>query len=124
MRPTRQRMQIGCLLFDGTDKHFSPDQVASSIEAQGIHMSLGTIYNTLRQFADAGLIKELQGVGDRLVYDTNLSSHHHFLDVETGALTDIDSSDLRVHDLPDLPNGFALDAVDVTIRIRKSVTSR
>ena len=120
MRPTRQRVQIGCLLFDGSNKHVSPDQVAQLIEAQNIHMSLGTIYNTLRQFAESGLLREVNGLGDKLIYDTNLSSHHHFMDVETGALIDINSSEIGVDNLPDLPDGFALDGVDVMIKIRKS----
>ena len=80
VRPTRQRVQIGCLLFQGANIHISPDQLVSMLQSHNVQMSLGTVYNTLRQFAEAGLIKEVGGMGDRLIYDTNLSSHHHFLD--------------------------------------------
>lgn len=119
VRPTRQRVQIGCLLFHGADIHVSPDQLVSMLESHDIQMSLGTVYNTLRQFADAGLIKEVAGMGDRLVYDTNLSSHHHFVDVDTGELIDIDAANMQLNDLPHPPKGFILDGVDITIRIRR-----
>ena len=112
-------MQIGCLLFHGADIHVSPDQLVSMLESHDIQMSLGTVYNTLRQFADAGLIKEVAGMGDRLVYDTNLSSHHHFVDVDTGELIDIDAANMQLNDLPHPPKGFILDGVDITIRIRR-----
>lgn len=119
VRPTRQRVQIGCLLFHGADKHVSPDQLVTMLQEHEIYMSLGTVYNTLRQFSEAGLITEVAGMGDRLVYDTNLSSHHHFLDVDTGELIDIDADNLQLNGLPHLPGGFSLDGVDITIRIKR-----
>ena len=60
------------------------------------------------------------GVGNTLVYDTNLHNHHHFLNVETGELTDIEQDTVQIGHLPDLPEGYEMDAVGLTIRIRKS----
>lgn len=119
VRPTRQRVQIGCLLFHGGNKHVSPDQLVLMLKEFGIHMSLGTIYNTLRQFCDAGLLNEVAGMGDRLVYDTNLTSHHHFMDVDTGELIDIDAETIQLNDVPTPPQGFHFEGVDVTIRIKR-----
>lgn len=120
LRPTRQRVFLGQLLFDGRNKHITPEMIADAANDSGKHIALGTIYNSLRQFAEAGLLKEVHGVQDRLVYDTNLHEHHHFLDVETGELTDVPADKIALLDLPELPDGFGLDAVEVTIRVKKS----
>ena len=120
LRPTRQRVFLGELMLDGTDKHITPEMVAAQAGQRGEHIALGTIYNCLRQFADAGLLKQVHSVKDRLVYDTNLGDHHHFLDVETGELTDVPSGEISLASLPHLPQGFGLDAVEVTIRMRKT----
>lgn len=120
LRPTRQRVDIARLLLCGGNRHVSPDSIYEELKAGCGRVAIGTVYNTLRQFCDAGLLKELHGVGDRLVYDTNTSHHHHFLDTDTGQLVDIDSRDMRVQNLPDLPSGYDLDAVEVTIRISRN----
>ena len=119
LRPTRQRIMIATLIFSGTHRHIIPESFADEITRHYGHIAIGTIYNTLRQFCDAGLLAQLSGLGDRLVYDTNLTCHHHFLDVDTGALTDVPAGQIGISGLPHLPDGFSLDAVDVTIRIKK-----
>jgi len=123
LRPTRQRILIASLIFSGKHRHISPEALADEIESQYGHIALGTVYNTLRQFSDAGLLTQLAGLGDRLVYDTNLSFHHHFLDVDTGELKDVPAGQIAISGLPHLPDGFLLDAVDVTIRIKNQSNS-
>ena len=118
LRPTRQRIMIAKMIFSGKNRHVSPEMLADEIAEAGGHIALGTIYNTLRQFSDAGLLTQLSGLGDRLVYDTNLSFHHHFLDVDTGELTDVPAGQIAISGMPHMPDGFSLDAVDVTIRIK------
>ena len=120
MRPTRQRVRLASLLLESGDQHISPDKLYEQINQGGEPIAIGTVYNTLRQFCEAGLIREVQGAGDRFVYDTNLRDHHHFMDVETGELIDIDEQTISLDTLPAVPDGFTLEAVDVTIRIRKT----
>ncbi len=120
LRPTRQRVRLASLLLDGQDRHVRPEDVYVQLKSGPEKLSRGTVYNTLRQFCDAGLLSEVHGVGDTLVYDTNLRDHHHFLNVETGELTDIRQDTVQIGQLPDLPAGYAMDAVELTIRIRKS----
>ncbi len=120
LRPTRQRIRLASLLLDGQDRHVSPDDVYDKLKRSPDKMSRGTVYNTLRQFCDAGLVSEVHGGGDTLVYDTNLHEHHHFLNVDTGELTDIHTGSVQLGQLPELPDGYVLDAVELTIRIRKS----
>ena len=120
LRPTRQRIRLASLLLDGKNRHVSPEDVYEQLKCEPDRLSRGTVYNTLRQFCDAGLLSEVHGGGDTLVYDTNLHEHHHFLNVDTGELTDIHTGLVHVGQLPALPDGYVLDAVELTIRIRKS----
>ena len=120
LRPTRQRIRLASLLLDGKDRHVSPEDVYEQLKCGADKLSRGTVYNTLRQFCDAGLLSEVHGGGDTLVYDTNLHEHHHFLNVDTGELTDIHTGSVHMGQLPALPDGYVLDAVELTIRIRKS----
>ena len=120
LRPTRQRIRLASQLLDGQDRHVSPDDVYDQLKSGPDKLSRGTVYNTLRQFCDAGLLSEVHGAGDTLIYDTNLHDHHHFLNVDTGELTDIDTGSVQLGRLPALPDGYVLDAVELTIRIRKS----
>ena len=120
LRPTRQRVRMANLLLDGQNRHVRPDDIYDQLKSGPEKLSRGTVYNTLRQFCDAGLLCEVHGVGDTLVYDTNLHDHHHFLNVETGELTDINPETVQIKQLPELPKGYAMDAVELTIRVRKS----
>ena len=54
----------------------------------------------------------------RVFYDPNTTNHHHFYNVDTGELIDIDSASLQVDALPDLPAGTVAEGVDVIIRLR------
>ena len=120
LRPTRQRVRLASLLLDGQNRHVRPDEIYDRLKSGPEKLSRGTVYNTLRQFCNAGLLKKVHGVGDTLVYDTNLHDHHHFLNTETGELIDIQHDKVQIKQLPDLPEDYALDAVELTIRIRKS----
>jgi len=111
---------MASLLLDGQDRHVRPDEFYEQLKTGPERLSRGTVYNTLRQFCNAGLLSEVHGVGDTLVYDTNLQEHHHFLNVDTGELTDIQHDMLQIRKLPNIPEGFKMDVIELTIRIRKS----
>ena len=120
LRPTRQRVRLASLLLDGQNRHVRPDDIYDQLKSGPAKLSRGTVYNTLRQFCDAGLLRKVRGVGDTLIYDTNLYDHHHFLNVETDELIDIQHDKVQIKQLPDLPEDYAMDSVELTIRIRKS----
>ena len=120
LRPTRQRVRLARLLLNGQDRHVRPDDIYEQLKSDPDKLSRGTVYNTLRQFCDVGLLNEVHGVSDTLVYDTNLNDHYHFLNIETGELMDIQREKVQIRQLPDLPEGYAINAVELTIRICKS----
>ena len=87
------------------------------------HVSKATVYNTLGLFASKGLIREVIVDPTRVFYDPNTSDHHHFYNVDTGELQDIDVADVQVSQLPELPAGTVTDGVDVIIRVRSATAA-
>lgn len=118
LRSTRQRMALGTLLFDGMDKHVTAEQVFDLARKSRANVSLATVYNTLHQFTEAGLLREVVIDASRVYFDTNTSDHHHFFHENEGHLTDVPASSVHVARLPKLPSGMRLSRVDVIIRTR------
>jgi Fur family iron response transcriptional regulator len=119
LRPTRQRMVLGALLFDGHDRHVTAEQLHSEVSALGKHVSLATVYNTLHQFKRAGLVRELAIEGSKAYFDTNTSNHNHFLLESSGELMDIPGDSIQVAGLPQPPEGMSITHVDVVVRLAK-----
>lgn len=117
LRPTRQRKELGKLLFEGPDRHVTAEALHGEAASAGIRVSLATVYNTLNQFTDAGLLREIVVDGDRAYFDTNTSNHHHFYHTDSGALEDIDGTDVVVANLPDAPDGARVERIDVVVRV-------
>ena len=119
LRPTRQRLGLAALLFEAEDRHVSAEELHEEASAAGIHVSLATVYNTLHQFTELGLLRELSVDGARTYFDTNLGEHHHFYCEEDGELIDIEGQSISVGGLPQLPNGAKLKRVDVIVRVSR-----
>ena len=120
LRPTRQRLALAKLLFAGHDRHVTAEQLHDDAMAAGISVSLATVYNSLNQFTQAGLLREVIVEPGRSYFDTNVSDHHHFYFENSGELRDIPSDALRLSALPSVPEGSVIDRVDVTIRLKSS----
>jgi Fur family iron response transcriptional regulator len=85
-----------------------------------IPVSLATVYNTLNQFTEAGLLREVAIEGDRTFFDTNTSNHFHYFLDDSDGLIDIGTEELEVKGLPPLPPGTMVDRIDVIVRLKKS----
>jgi Fur family iron response transcriptional regulator len=83
----------------------------------GISVSLATIYNTLHQFTEAGLLRQVIVNGAKTYFDTNTSEHHHFYLECDGDLIDIPAGSIEVNGLPTTPDGTSIDRVDVVVRL-------
>ena len=117
LRPTRQRMALAKLLFEQGHRHLTAEELHDEAKSADIRVSLATIYNTLHQFTDAGLLREVM-VGPGCAYfDTNISAHHHFFYEDTGDIHDIPENDVTFAQLPALPAGTRLNRVDVVVRV-------
>ena len=120
LRPTRQRLALAKLLFDRGDCHLTAEQLHTAARNAGVKVSLATVYNTLHQFKDVGLLREVVVEAGRSYFDTNTSEHHHFFSESTGELTDIPADAISVLNLPQVPEGQSLERVDVIVRLRQS----
>jgi len=117
IHPTRQRMEIARVLFSNPG-HLSADGVLALVNHRRPATSKATVYNTLNLFRDRGLIREVIANPNRVFYDPNTTPHHHFYDVDSGKLTDIDARDVKISGLPPLPEGMVTEGVDIIVRIR------
>ena len=118
LRPTRQRLALAKLLFDRDhDWHVTAESLHEQTLATGVKVSLETVYNTLHQFTDAGLLREIVVDSGKTYFDTNTSDHHHFLDCPSGHLIDIPADEVLVADVPAAPAGRKIGRVDVVIRL-------
>ena len=117
LRPTRQRLALGKLLFETAERHVSAEDLHGEARAAGVSVSLATIYNTLHQFTEAGLMREVVVEAGRSYFDTNTGDHHHFFHEDTGRLEDIPGDQITVTTLPKAPKGTAVNRVDVIVRV-------
>jgi Fur family transcriptional regulator, iron response regulator len=121
LRPTRQRLALAKLLFDGADRHVTAEQLHGEASAATIRVSLATVYNALHQFTTAGLLREVVVEPGRSYFDTNIDEHHHFYCESSGALQDIPGAAISVGQLPHAPPGTEVSRVDVIIRVRRQI---
>lgn len=119
LRTTRPRLLLAELLFAHGNRHVTAEKLHAEAQAAGLKISQATIYNTLNQFVEAGLLREVQVDRTRSYFDTNLDRHHHFYVEEDGDLIDIQEDAIALDRLPDSPNGYTIAGVDVVIRLRK-----
>lgn len=120
MRPTRQRLALGKLLFDGGDRHVTAEQLHAEAGGNGIRVSLATVYNTLNQFTNAGLLREVVVAPGKSYFDTNIDDHHHFFYEDDGALQDIPADAVTLSRLPETPADAEVSRVDVIVRLRRA----
>ncbi len=106
------------MLFQHGDRHICAESLHREAGTAGVGVSLATVYNTLNQFTNAGLLREVAIEGDRSYFDTNTSNHFHFFDEEKGELFDIGTDDLRITGLPEVPEGMQIARVDVILRLK------
>ncbi len=123
LRPTRQRLALAKLLFEapgGSDRHITAEQLHAEAVADNVRVSLATIYNSLHQFTEAGLLREVVVESGRSYFDTNVSDHHHFYFENSGRLQDIPGELVQLESVPTPPDGAKVARVDVIIRVNES----
>jgi len=119
LRPTRQRLALAALLVgDGHNRHVTAESLFDASRTAGEKVSLATVYNTLRAFCDAGLMREITVDGSKSYFDTNMDDHPHFYWEDDSHLSDAPAEELEIARLPNAPEGAEITNVDVVIRLR------
>lgn len=119
--PTGQRMRIARLVLTRA-AHFSADQLYDELNRAAPSVSKATVYNTLGLFVEKGLLRQVLVDPSKVFYDSNTAPHHHFYNVESGSLEDIDARRLTIGALPEVPHGLEIEGVDVVVRVRPTTT--
>ncbi|HSZ73375.1 MAG TPA: Fur family transcriptional regulator, partial [Rhizomicrobium sp.] len=119
LRPTRQRVLLAGLLFRGHDRHLTAETLHDEAARAGVKVSLATVYNTLNQFTDAGLLRQVAVDVGRSWFDTNVEEHQHFYIEDDATLIDIPGADIEVAGVPSAPKGMKVSSVDVVVRLRR-----
>lgn len=118
LRPTRQRLALGELLFGEGDRHVTAEMLHEQAIRRSIPVSLATVYNTLHQFTEAGLLNEVIVDGSKTYFDTNTSNHHHFFIEDENVVMDVPGMPMSFDSLPEPPEGMEIVRVDVVVRLR------
>ncbi len=119
LRPTRQRVALAKLLFSNGKRHISAEQLHVEALAENVPVSLATIYNTLHQFKDAGLLRAVVIDSTKTYFDTNTNHHHHFYMEDDNSVVDIPYDKVQFGQLPEPPEGMEISKIDVIVRLRR-----
>ncbi|WP_454620362.1 Fur family transcriptional regulator Irr [Bradyrhizobium cenepequi] len=118
LRPTRQRLMLGELLFLKGDRHVTAEMLYAEAVQANIQLSLATVYNTLNQFTQAGLLRRIGPDGSKSFFDTNTSVHPHFYLEGEDILVDIPDT-LALEHMPEALPGHEISRLDIIIHIRR-----
>ncbi|WP_419179883.1 peroxide-responsive transcriptional repressor PerR [Polycladomyces zharkentensis] len=89
VRMTPQRHAILEFLLSSMS-HPTADEIYKSLEGKFPNMSVATVYNNLRVFKEAGLVRELTYGDASSRFDANMTDHYHVICRECGKITDFD----------------------------------
>lgn len=89
VRMTPQRHAILNFLLSSMS-HPTADEIYKALEMTFPNMSVATVYNNLRVFKDAGLVKELTYGDASSRFDANMKDHYHIICRHCGKITDFE----------------------------------
>jgi Fur family transcriptional regulator, iron response regulator len=111
-------MALGQILFAKGDRHVTAEILYAEANHAKVPVSLATVYNTLNQFTNVGLLRQVVVEGSKTYFDTNSSEHPHFYVEDQHELVDVPRSDV-LGEAPVPPEGYEIVRVDVVIRLRR-----
>jgi Fur family iron response transcriptional regulator len=119
LRPTRQRVLLGWILFAKGPRHVTAEALYEEARRADVGLSLATVYNTLNQFTESGLLRQVLVAAGKAYFDTNTDEHHHFTVEGEDTMFDLPGEGLSVSGLPPAPPGFAISGVEVVVRLTR-----
>ena len=120
LRPTTQRNLVGKQLFiNGSNKHFTAEELYDEIKLKKKKISLATIYNTLHSFVEKKILKLVSVKEGKTIFCTNMKNHYHFFNQNTGKLIDIPCKKIKIQKLPKSPKGTKIDNIEITINLNR-----
>lgn len=97
-------------------EHPTPESIYERVKKKLPSLSLATVYNNVKTFAEHGLAREVSVHHGMLRFDSNTKPHHHLVCVQCKRIEDIDEEDFEPVKLKkSLPKGFAVHRVSVEV---------
>lgn len=118
LRPTRQRLALAKMLLLGDHRHVTAEGLYDEAMAANLRLSLATVYNTLNQFTDAGLLRRIAADGIKSFFDTDTSVHPHFYLEGEDVLVDV-AGGLAFSKVPEALPGHDIARLDVIVHLRR-----
>ena len=119
LRPTRTRVALSSLLFAKGNRHLTAEMLFDEANQAKVSVSLATIYNTLNQLTEVGLLRQVAIDASKSYFDTNNTEHHHFYIEDQHELMDVSPTDMIVGKAPVPPDGYEIVRIDVVVRLRR-----
>jgi len=119
LRPTRTRVALGSILFGKGDRHVSAEMLFEEACQASVSVSLATVYNTLHQFTEVGLLRQVAIESSKSYFDTNNTEHQHYYLEDRHELMDIPPTDVAVGKIPVPPEGYEIARIDLVVRLRR-----
>ena len=117
LRPTRQRVVLVSNIFNSGNRHINAEKLHEEVLFSGEKVSLATVYNTLNNLTNAGLLRQVKVNSNQNYFDTNTSAHHHFFDEEENKLIDIDQEDVEKVNIKKTIPGKKIKSIEVVAKI-------
>jgi Fur family iron response transcriptional regulator len=119
LRPTKQRTALGWLLFGKGERHLTAEMLFNEAVQANMSVSLATVYNTVNQLSDLGVLRRVSVDGAKTYYDTNLRNHHHFYFEGSHELVDVPNTEVCFEAIPEIPHDHEVVRIDMIIRLRR-----
>ncbi|HSZ73608.1 MAG TPA: Fur family transcriptional regulator [Rhizomicrobium sp.] len=95
LRMTEQRRIIARVLSDATD-HPDAEELYRRASVLDPHISIATVYRTVKLFEDAGILERHDFRDGRSRYEEIPESHHdHLIDVQTGKVVEFRNEEIE-----------------------------
>jgi len=117
INPTRRRIAIADLLFGAGDRHITAEQLYQEATNAGIRITPATVYRTLNQFKQVGLLREIAISSKKRYFDTKITSHQHVYIEDENRLMDVPKNTLKVSGIPSPPEGTTVTSIDVLVHV-------
>ncbi len=119
LRASRQRIALARILFAGEHRHVVPAELHRQARLAGIRVSLATIYDALKEFADCRLMRRVAVCGGIICFDTHVGHHHHFYIEAEKRVIDMPENALRIRRLPEPPAGYVITGINAVIHLKR-----
>jgi len=110
---------LGEFLFSKGGRHVTADMIYTEAAEANLQISRATVYNTLNQLTDAGLLRQIGVDGSKSFFDTNPTRHHHFFVDHEDRLLDVPAPGVEIDQLPQPLPGYEIAGVDVIVHLRR-----